>query len=76
MVQLFGQVFNQKVNSLMEGKYLKIVHDTYCTNILLYLLYVHSSLVFKSEWNALVEYSKDKNMKKKEMKVKVGEMKR
>jgi hypothetical protein len=68
MVHLFGQVFNQKVISSMVGKYLKIVWDTYHTNMVCYPLYEHPSLVPKSEWDALVEDSKEKKMKKEGMK--------
>jgi hypothetical protein len=76
MVNLFGQVFNQKVVDSMVGKYLKVVWDNYHTNLLCYPNYEHPSLVPKSEWDALVEDSKEKKMKKEGIKLKVGELER
>lgn len=64
MVHLFGKAFNQKLVSSMEGKYLKIVWNTYHINMLQCHVYEHPSLVPKSEWDALVEESKEKKTKK------------
>ena len=64
MTMLFGPVFNQKLVQTMVGKYFKLVHENYNTNIGRYSNYENHGLIPEHEWVSLIGDANEKNTKK------------
>ena len=64
MTTLIGPIFNKNSSQTIAGKYMKLVSNNYHTNICGYTSYEHPRLILQWDWVALLEESKEKNMRK------------
>ena len=64
MTMFFGAIFNQNLVETMVGKYMKSLRENYCTNISRYLGYDHPIIILEWEWDTMLEYFEEKNMRK------------
>jgi hypothetical protein len=64
MVNLFGNTFNKKVVSKLDGENLKYTRAQYRDKLQIYLKHKRPPMVSEKEWKALIEGEKENLFKK------------